>query len=90
MKKSFGAAIIAMAALGAIYSAPASANADDTKWIGKCVTDNADQGQPTTVITAYCTCMNNKMSSSETQSITQWEKTHKTERDACSKQAGWN
>jgi hypothetical protein len=90
MKKSFGAAIIGMAALGLMYAAPASANTDDNKWIGKCVTDNADQGQPINVITAYCTCMNNKMSDNETQSITTWEKSHKTEADACSKQAGWN
>ena len=33
--------------------------------------------------------MNNKMDDNETQSITQWEKTHHTERDACSKAAGW-
>ncbi|HEY1838349.1 MAG: hypothetical protein WBQ17_05675 [Rhizomicrobium sp.] len=90
MKKSFGAAIIAMAAFGAIYAGPASANSDDTKWINKCVSDNADQGQSATVIKTYCTCMNNKMSDNETQSITEWEKTHKTEADACSKEAGWN
>ena len=33
--------------------------------------------------------MNSKMSSNETQSITQWEKTHATEREACDKEAGW-
>jgi hypothetical protein len=33
--------------------------------------------------------MNNKMSDNETQSITQWEKTHATERQACDKEAGW-
>ena len=37
----------------------------------------------------YCTCMNNKMSDNETQSITQWEKTHATERKACDAEAGW-
>jgi len=37
----------------------------------------------------YCTCMNNKMSNNETQSITQWEKTHVAERKACDKEAGW-
>jgi hypothetical protein len=37
----------------------------------------------------YCTCMNNKMSDDETQSITQWEKSHPTERAACDKKAGW-
>jgi hypothetical protein len=33
--------------------------------------------------------MNEKMDSNESQSISQWEKTHKKERDACSRQAGW-
>jgi hypothetical protein len=33
--------------------------------------------------------MNNKMSNNETQSISTWEKTHKTEQEACSKAAGW-
>jgi hypothetical protein len=37
----------------------------------------------------YCTCMNNKMSDDETQSITQWEKTHVAERKACDREAGW-
>jgi hypothetical protein len=88
MKTAIFAGILAIAAFGVI--GPASANSDDNKWIGQCVTDNASEGQSITVITAYCTCMNNKMSSNETRSITQWEKTHKTEADACSKQAGWN
>ena len=69
---------------------PAHADADDVAWINKCVKDNAKEGASADVTGKWCTCMNNKMSSSETQSITQWEKTHKTERDACSKQAGWN
>jgi hypothetical protein len=33
--------------------------------------------------------MNDKMSSNETQSITQWEKTHAAERQACDRAAGW-
>ena len=33
--------------------------------------------------------MNNKMDNNETRSITQWEKTHKAEQAACSKEAGW-
>jgi hypothetical protein len=87
MKTAIAVAILALSAFAA--AGPASANADDTKWINQCVKDNADQGQTTAVTTAYCTCMDNKMSDNETQSITQWEKTHKTEADACSKQAGW-
>ncbi|MFA6267692.1 MAG: hypothetical protein WC670_18495 [Pseudolabrys sp.] len=79
-----------VAAFGASLAAgPARADSDDIKWIGQCVTDNKDEGQTPQVITAYCTCMNNKMSSNETRSITQWEKTHKRELEACATQAGW-
>jgi len=69
---------------------PASAaTTDDVKWINQCVNDNKDEGAKKDVVLKYCTCMNNKMSDNETQSITQWEKTHKTEQAACSKAAGW-
>jgi hypothetical protein len=33
--------------------------------------------------------MNNKMDEKETRSITQWEKSHESERLACDKEAGW-
>ncbi len=58
------------------------------KWINQCVADNKGDA-PREVVLKYCTCMNNKMSDNETQSITQWEKTHVTERKACDKEAGW-
>jgi hypothetical protein len=83
-------ALIATAAVAA--SVPALAqrqSADDTKWITACVSDNKDEGQSAPVVLKYCTCMNNKMSDNETQSITQWEKSHPTERQACDKAAGW-
>ncbi|MBF0550492.1 MAG: hypothetical protein HQK60_08150 [Deltaproteobacteria bacterium] len=64
-------------------------NAYDTQWIAKCLMDNKDLGQPTEVIQKYCECMNNKMEDNESQSITQWEKTHTKERKECSDQAGW-
>jgi hypothetical protein len=41
------------------------------------------------VVAAWCSCMNNKMSSNETLSITAWEKSHPTEVAACDKEAGW-
>ena len=47
-----------------------------------------DDAKPAVVL-KYCTCMNNKMDNNETQSITQWEKTHVAERKACDKEAGW-
>ncbi len=71
-------------------SSAAYAGADDAKWVAQCLKDNADAKVDISVVTSYCTCMNNKMSDNETQSITQWEKSHVTERDACSKAAGWN
>lgn len=66
----------------------ANAGADDTKWVAKCVSDNSDAKVSVEVVTKYCTCMNNKMDDNETQSITQWEKTHQTEMKSCEKEAG--
>ncbi|MET3614246.1 hypothetical protein ABID16_002583 [Rhizobium aquaticum] len=68
---------------------PAWASSDDAKWIKQCVDDNKDQGAKPEVIAAYCSCMNGKMSSNETQSISEWEKTHVAERKACDKESGW-
>lgn len=70
-------------------SAAAFANADDIKWIGQCMTDNANEGAATAVVQKYCTCMNNQMSNNETRSITQWEKSHPRERHHCERVAGW-
>ena len=84
--------VIAFAVLFAsasLLSGAAIAGPDDAKWVAQCVSDNKDEKAAIDVITKYCTCMNNKMSDNETQSITQWEKTHQTEQAACSKQAGW-
>jgi hypothetical protein len=71
-------------AVGAAFAA----TTDDVKWINQCVRDNKG-GAATEIVLKYCTCMNNKMSESEHQSITQWEKTHATEREACDREAGW-
>ena len=65
-----------------------AATADDVKWINQCVQDNKGDAKAD-VILKYCTCMNNKMDNNETQSITQWEKTHARERAACDKESGW-
>lgn len=66
-----------------------AADPDDRAWIRRCISDNRDEGQTSVTVAAYCKCMNNQMSSSETLSITAWEKTHKREADACGKSAGW-
>jgi hypothetical protein len=63
--------------------------ADDSKWIAQCIIDNKDLGQPADVVVKYCECMNNKMDENESQSITQWEKSHPSERKECSDKAGW-
>jgi hypothetical protein len=86
MKPIACALLFAASLLG---SAAALAGPDDAKWVAQCVSDNKDEKATVEVITKYCTCMNNKMSENETQSITQWEKTHATERQACDKEAGW-
>jgi hypothetical protein len=91
MKFSF-ALLIAVSALSLSGGLTAAyANADDDAWIAKCISDNKDEEGATPAITkAYCTCMDNKMSSNETKSITQWEKSHPAEKKACEKEAGWN
>jgi hypothetical protein len=73
-----------MIAAGAAFAA----TTDDVKWINQCVNDNKGDASAAVVL-KYCTCMNNKMSDNETQSITQWEKTHVAERKACDKESGW-
>jgi len=67
----------------------AQAGSDDAKWIAQCIQDNADAKVAPEVIVKYCTCMNNKMDNNETQSITQWEKSHPKERAECDKESGW-
>lgn len=89
MKRAFTAAIVLAGIAIAATAVPARADSDDIKWIGQCVSDNKDEGQSVQTITAYCTCMNNKMSSSETRSITQWEKSNPRAMEACANQAGW-
>lgn len=82
--------LFVLAGLGlAAASAPAYANSDDAAWIKKCVNDNKREGATPEVVAAYCSCMNNKMSSDETLSITAWEKTHPAEMAACDKESGW-
>lgn len=89
MRKLLPALLVlsALAAIGA--SAPAYADADDAAWIKKCVADNKREGATPEVVAAYCSCMDGKMSSDETQSITAWEKTHPEEMAACDKESGW-
>ena len=82
------AALLLLAGLCLSASTAFAATTDDVKWINACVKDNKGDASDE-VILKYCTCMNNKMDDNETRSITQWEKTHVTERKACDKESGW-
>jgi hypothetical protein len=79
-------------ALGCLLASTATfaqkMNADDLKWINQCISDNKG-GASSDVVRKYCICMNEKIDNNETQSITQWEKSHPAERTACDKEAGW-
>ncbi|HVL72429.1 MAG TPA: hypothetical protein VM434_11170 [Beijerinckiaceae bacterium] len=85
--------ILALAIVSALAASAASAQtmtADDVKWINECIRDN--QGEPggtPPIIRAYCFCMNEKMDSNETRSISVWEKANPGARQACERQAGW-
>lgn len=87
--------LVMMAAALGLCLSPAAAlaqkmNADDLKWVNQCIDDNkGEAGATPAIVRAYCVCMNEKMSSNETRSITQWEKSHPAERKACESKAGW-
>jgi len=81
-------AVLIVAGCAFTWASAGAATTDDVKWINQCVTDNKGDA-PDSVVLKYCTCMNNKMSENETQSITKWEKSHPAERTACDKEAGW-
>ena len=85
MRYTIAALLIAICGL----AGEARADADDVKWIAQCLKDNQEAKVDASIIQKYCSCMNEKMSSNENQSITQWEKTHPTERAACDKESGW-
>jgi hypothetical protein len=89
MKYLVGAIVLA-ASFAAIPASAQRMNADDLKWVNQCIDDSkGEPGATPAIARAYCICMNEKMPDNETRSITQWEKTHRTEREACDKQAGW-
>jgi hypothetical protein len=91
MNHLFGA--IALAIGVAAIAGQASAqkmDADDIKWVNQCIDDSkGEPGATPAIARKYCICMNEKMDDNETQSITQWEKTHPKERRACDREAGW-
>ena len=82
-------ALLAAAFAVASTAAFAQLSADDVKWINQCIVDNKNEGAKAPVVRKYCFCMNEKMDSNESQSITQWEKKNPRARDDCSREAGW-
>jgi hypothetical protein len=86
--KTWAAAIVLVQLLGCAAATAQKMNADDLKWVNKCIDDNKG-GASATVIRKYCMCMNEKMDDNETQSISTWEKSHPKERAACDKESGW-
>jgi hypothetical protein len=63
-------------------------NSDDLKWVNQCLRDNQG-GASAEIIRKYCVCMNEKMDSNETRSITEWEKANPRARATCDKESGW-
>ena len=79
-----------MLGFAAVSASAQKMNADDVKWINQCIEDSkGEPGATPAIARKYCICMNEKMDDNETQSITQWEKTHRKEREACDTEAGW-
>jgi hypothetical protein len=82
--------VVALLLTGSLFASNAAlADQADAQWVARCVSDNQRGSPPVEVITKYCTCMNGKMSSNETLSVSAWEKTHPTEMAACDKESGW-
>jgi hypothetical protein len=87
------ALIVALLLVGSAMSSSAFAqamNQDDLRWVNQCIRDN--QGEPggtPAVIRAYCICMNEKMDSNETRSITVWERANPGARRDCERQSNW-
>jgi len=88
MKLTLAALLVAAPLLASTAAFARPMNADDMKWINQCISDNKGDAAEG-VVRKYCMCMNEKMSDNETQSITQWEKSHARERKACDAEAGW-
>lgn len=86
MKHALSVLVVVISVMSAAF---AFADQYDAKWISECIKDNQSAKVAVEVIVKYCTCMNNKMDSNESRSITQWEKTHPKERTECDAEAGW-
>ena len=89
--KAIGFALVTVVGLTTSNMALAQAmNQDDMRWINQCIRDNrGEPGGTPAVVRAYCICMNEKMDSNETRSISQWERSNPGARRDCEQQSGW-
>lgn len=60
------------------------------KSVNQCLRDSIGYPVSQQTKTMYCTCMVDKMSESETRSVTQWERVNPLARDVCARRAGWD
>ena len=88
MKISTLALALAAGIIAASGAQAQKMDADDLKWINQCIQDNRG-GASGEVIRKYCVCMNEKMDSNETRTISQWEKANPAARRACDRASGW-
>jgi hypothetical protein len=88
MKTITAALALAALALACNSALAQRMNADDLKWVNQCLDDNKGSASDA-IIRKYCVCMNEKMESNETRTITQWEKANPRARAACDRESGW-
>jgi hypothetical protein len=88
MKTTIGAIALVAIVLTGTSAFAQRMNADDLKWINQCLDDNQGSASAA-IIRKYCVCMNEKMDSNETRTITQWEKANPRARAACDRESGW-
>ena len=88
MKSASIAIAFAVSVLAACSAQAQKMDADDLKWVNQCIDDNKGGALPE-IIRKYCVCMNEKMDSNETRTISQWEKANPRARAACDKASGW-
>jgi hypothetical protein len=89
MKNVFAALFLIGTGMVSSAAMAQTMNQDDLKWVNQCIRDNRGEGASAAVIRSYCVCMNEKMDSNETRSISQWEKSHAAEMRACETASGW-
>ncbi|WP_439597016.1 hypothetical protein [Falsiroseomonas sp.] len=81
--------LLALTLTAACSATASSSSADDRRWINQCLRDNREARVSQSVVRAYCSCMNDRMSNNETRSITQWERANPRAREACERRSGW-